>query len=94
MFEYVRQKVGFEPKLIHDVHSKLSGSNALLFSKKMEPVHIYFVEDLLPPEQVAWYKEVRQVCATSRIFAARLTASSLTFPVASLIVLSFAFGEN
>src|SRR5258708_8085010 len=64
IFEYVRSKVGFEPKLLHDVHSHLSGTNAVLFSKKMEPYHLYFVEDLLAPERVAWYREVRRVCAT------------------------------
>ncbi|MDQ2898356.1 MAG: hypothetical protein M3Y07_00975 [Acidobacteriota bacterium] len=64
VFEYVRSKVGFGPKLIHDVHSHLSGSNAVLFSKKMEPYHLFFVEDLLPPEQVSWYREVRRICAT------------------------------
>ncbi len=62
--EYVRAKVGFAPKLIHDVHSHLSASNAILFSKKMEPIHMYYVEDLLAPERLAWYREVRQACAT------------------------------
>jgi len=64
IFEYVRSKVGFGPKLLHDVHSHLEGPNAILFSKKMEPIHMYFVEDLLAPEKLAWYKEVRKVCAT------------------------------
>ena len=64
VFDYVRSKVGFAPKLLHDVHSHLSGTNAILFSKKMEPFHMYFVEDLLGPERLAWYKEVRKVCAT------------------------------
>src|SRR6185503_11001917 len=36
VFEYVRSKVGFGPKLLHDVHSHLTGANAVLFSKKME----------------------------------------------------------
>ncbi len=64
MFEYVRAKIGFAPKLIHDVHSHLSASNAILFSKKMEPIHMYYVEDLLAPERLSWYRDVRQACAT------------------------------
>ena len=64
VFDYVRSKVGFGPKLLHDVHSHLSASNAILFSKKMEPYRLYFVEDLLPPEQLEWYREVRKACAT------------------------------
>jgi mannonate dehydratase len=64
IFEYVRAKLGPQPKLLHDVHSHLEGPNAILFSKRMEPIHMYFVEDLLAPEKLAWYKEVRKVCAT------------------------------
>jgi mannonate dehydratase len=64
VFDYVRSKVGFGPKLLHDVHSHLTGSNAVLFAKRMEPYSLYFVEDLLPPEQISWYRKVRQVCAT------------------------------
>jgi mannonate dehydratase len=64
VFEYVRSKIGFGPKLIHDIHSHLTGSNAVLFSKKMEPYHMYFLEDVLAPEQLAWYREIRKVCAT------------------------------
>jgi mannonate dehydratase len=89
VFEYVRSKVGLEPKLIHDVHSKLSGSNALLFSKKMEPVHMFFVEDLLPPEQVAWYKEVRQVCATPQAVGELFTNSAEYYPLIAERVINF-----
>ena len=64
VFEYVRSKVGFGPKLLHDVHSHLTGANAVLFAKKMEPYHMFFVEDLLAPERLSWYREVRKVCAT------------------------------
>src|SRR4051794_28804957 len=64
VFEYVRSKVGFAPKLLHDVHSHLTASNAILFCKKMEPYHLFFVEDLLGPEHLEWYHEVRKVCAT------------------------------
>jgi mannonate dehydratase len=63
-FEYVRSKVGFGPKLCHDVHSHLSRTNAVLFAKRMEPYQLFFIEDLLPPEQLDWYREVRKVCAT------------------------------
>jgi mannonate dehydratase len=64
LFEYVRAKVGFEPKLCHDVHSHLTGMNAVEFSRRMQPFQMYFVEDVLPPEQIAWYKHIRQVTTT------------------------------
>lgn len=89
VFEYVRSKVGFEPKLIHDVHSKLSGANALLFAKKMEPVHMYFVEDLLAPEQVAWYRQVRQICATPQAVGELFTNQAEYYPLIADRVINF-----
>jgi mannonate dehydratase len=64
LFEYVRAKVGFEPKLCHDVHSHLTGMNAVEFSRRMQPFQMFFVEDVLPPEQIAWYKHIRQATTT------------------------------
>ncbi len=64
IFDYVRSKVGFEPKLLHDVHSHLSGINAVEFCRRMQPYQMFFIEDVLAPEQVEWYKQIRQVCST------------------------------
>jgi mannonate dehydratase len=64
MFEQVRVKVGFEPKLCHDVHSHLTGMNAAEFCRRLQPLQMLFVEDVLAPEQLAWYKHIRQVCTT------------------------------
>lgn len=64
VFEYVRAKVGFEPKLCHDVHSHLSGINAVEFARRMQPFQMLFVEDILPPEQIAWFRNIRQVATT------------------------------
>lgn len=64
LFEYVRSKVGFGPKLCHDVHSHLSGSNAVEFCRRMQPYQMFFVEDVLPPEQIAWYRNIRQASTT------------------------------
>lgn len=64
MFEEVRAKVGMEPKLCHDVHSHLTGMNAAEFCRRLQPLQMLFVEDVLAPEQLAWYKHIRQVCTT------------------------------
>ena len=62
--EFVRNKVGPQPKLLHDVHSHLSGSNAVEFCRRVQPYQLFFVEDVLAPEQIDWYKNIRQVCTT------------------------------
>jgi mannonate dehydratase len=64
LFEYLRSKAGFTAKLIHDVHSKMNGMNAVELARRLQPMQMYFVEDILPPEQIAWYRNLRQICST------------------------------
>jgi mannonate dehydratase len=64
VFEYLRDKAGFGPKLLHDVHSHMTGMNAVELARRLQPMQMYFVEDILPPEQIAWYKNIRQICST------------------------------
>jgi mannonate dehydratase len=64
LFEYLRSKAGFAPKLIHDVHSKMNGINAAELARRLQPIQMYFVEDILPPEQISWYRNIRQICST------------------------------
>jgi mannonate dehydratase len=64
VFEFLRSKLGFEPRFIHDVHSHLSGVNAVEFARRLNPYQMFFVEDILAPEQLQWYRNIRQVCST------------------------------
>ncbi len=89
VFEYVRSKLGFGPKLLHDVHSHLSASNALLFSKRMEPYHMFFVEDLLAPERLSWYREVRRLCATPQAVGEVFTNPAEYYPLISEHLVDF-----
>jgi mannonate dehydratase len=89
VFEYVRSKVGTTPKLLHDVHSKLTGTTALLFSKRMEPFHMLFLEDVLPPEQVAWYREIRKVSATPQAVGEVFTNSAEYYPLITERVINY-----
>jgi mannonate dehydratase len=63
-FDHLRGKLGNTVKLIYDVHEKLSPHMAMDFAKRMEPYQLYFLEDLLPPEQIGWFEKVRQVTTT------------------------------
>jgi mannonate dehydratase len=64
LFEYLRSKAGFGPKLIHDVHSHMTGMNAVELARRLEPVRMFYVEDILPPEQLFYYKNIREICTT------------------------------
>jgi mannonate dehydratase len=64
MFAHLRNKIGFGPKFTHDVHEHLKPQNAVTLSKLLEPYRLYFLEDALSPEQVAWYRLIREQCTT------------------------------
>jgi mannonate dehydratase len=64
MFEYLRAKIGFDVKLTHDVHSHLRPQPAVQLSKLLEPYRLFFLEDVLPPEQIHWFRLIREQCTT------------------------------
>ncbi len=64
VFDFLRAKAGFAPKLIHDVHSHMTGMNAVELARRMQPYQMFFVEDILPPEQLDYYRNIREICTT------------------------------
>src|SRR5580692_9442281 len=64
VFDYLRSKAGFGPKLLHDVHSHMTGMNAVELARRLQPYQMFFVEDILPPEQISYYRNIRQICST------------------------------
>lgn len=64
LFEQIREKIGQEVKLLHDVHEHLTPSAALQLARRLEPVEMFFVEDILPPEQIDYFKQIRASCTT------------------------------
>ncbi len=64
MMEHVRSEVGPEVELLHDVHERLAPVDAVAFAKDVEPFRLFFLEDLLAPEDLAWFERVRAQCTT------------------------------
>ena len=64
LMAYLRGKLGKDVKLIHDVHEHLTPTAAVEFARRMEPYRMFFVEDILPPELIQWYRNIRQVTST------------------------------
>ncbi|HEU0119317.1 MAG TPA: enolase C-terminal domain-like protein [Bryobacteraceae bacterium] len=89
LFEYVRAKLGFSPKLCHDVHSHLSGINAVEFSRRMQPYQMFFIEDVLSPEQLAWYKQIRQNSTTAQAVGELFTHPFEYLPLVSERLIDF-----
>ena len=64
LFEHLRDKLGWDVKLLHDVHEHLTPTMALELAKRMEAVRMFFVEDILPPEQIDYFKKIRALTST------------------------------
>lgn len=64
LFEYLRGKLGFDVELLHDVHERVSPIEAVRLAKNLEPYRLFFLEDVLPPEQVQWFEMMRHQTAT------------------------------
>lgn len=64
MIEHVRVQLGDKIELLHDIHERLHPIDALRFAKAVEPYNLFFLEDVLAPEDIGWIKTIRQQCAT------------------------------
>ena len=64
MMAHVRGAVGEEVELLHDIHERLSPIDAVQFAKDVEQFRLFFLEDSLAPEDIAWFRMMRAQCAT------------------------------
>ena len=64
VFDHVREQLGFGVELLHDVHERLVPIDAVGFAKEMERFRLYFLEDPLAPEDLEWFRNIRQQCST------------------------------
>jgi mannonate dehydratase len=62
--EAVRAHFGDGIELLHDVHERLRPAQAVEFAKELERYRLFFLEDLLAPEDIAWFANVRATCTT------------------------------
>lgn len=64
LFEGIRSRVGYELDLVHDVHERIHPTEAVTFVKEMEPFRLFFMEDVVPLEQVEWLDKIKQTSMT------------------------------
>ncbi len=64
LFEECRQQLGDEVGLLHDVHERVTPNQAVQFAKDSEKFKLFFMEDPLSPEDIAYFRQIRQNCAT------------------------------
>jgi len=64
LFEYLRAELGDEVELLYDVHERLAPIDAVILAKRLERYRLFFLEDLLAPEDIDWFENIRRQCAT------------------------------
>jgi len=68
LFDYLRHELGPDIELLHDVHERLAPIDAIQLAKALEPHRLFFLEDVLAPEDIAWFAQLRAQCATPMAF--------------------------
>ncbi|HKF49006.1 MAG TPA: enolase C-terminal domain-like protein [Terracidiphilus sp.] len=59
-----RRELGDEVGLLHDMHERLNPNLAVQFCKEAEQYHMFWLEDPLSPEDLGYFRQIRQNCAT------------------------------
>ncbi len=60
LFAHLRSRLGEEVELLHDVHERISPSQAIQLCKDLEEFRLFFLEDPLPPEENDHFRLLRQ----------------------------------
>ena len=60
LFEHARRELGDEIELLHDIHERLPIPLAVQLAKDLEPYRLFFLEDALPPEELSYFRRLRQ----------------------------------
>jgi mannonate dehydratase len=64
LFEHLRNKLGDEVELLHDVHERVTLYQGIQLCKDLEKYKLFFLEDPFPPEENDHFRLLRQQCST------------------------------
>jgi mannonate dehydratase len=64
LLQVCREQLGEDVGLLHDVHERLTPNEAVLLAKEVESLNLFFLEDVLSPEDIDYFRQIRQNCAT------------------------------
>ncbi len=60
LFEQIRNRIGYDMELVHDVHERIAPIEAVKLAKELEAFDLFFLEDPVPLEQIEWLKVLRE----------------------------------
>ena len=64
LFETLRDKIGFEPALLHDGHHRMTPQEAARLGKALEPYDLFWLEDATPVENQESFRLIREHTTT------------------------------
>ena len=64
LFAHLRGALGAGVELLHDVHERIPAIQGVWLAKALEEYRLFFLEDLFAPEDVDYFRMVRQQTAT------------------------------
>ena len=64
MFEKLRSHFSDSLEFIHDVHERINPIEARRFCKEMDQFRLFFLEDVVSPENISWLREIHNYCTT------------------------------
>ena len=64
LFEHLRNELGDEVELLHDVHERVPPILALQLAKDLEPYRLFFLEDPFSPEDIGYFTHLRRQTST------------------------------
>ncbi len=64
LFEAGRKELGPDIELLHDVHERVPPRLAVQFAKDMEQYRLFYLEDALSPENIDYFRQIRNNCTT------------------------------
>ncbi len=64
LFEHLRNKLGDEVELLHDVHERVPPILAMQLVKDVEPYRPFFIEDPFSPEDIGYFEHLRKLTTT------------------------------
>jgi mannonate dehydratase len=63
LFDHMRSRLGEEIELLHDVHERVPAIQAIQLARELEPYRLFFLEDPFAPEDVDYFRILRQQSA-------------------------------
>ncbi len=64
LFATIREGLPEEAALLYDIHERLAPIDAIWLAKALEPYRLFFLEDALASEDIAYFRNLRSQCAT------------------------------